>query len=126
MVSLPSFSTDPTIDVRKTKSGRLTFLAMLFIGIAGLACLFFIESGVLSREGWIWLPLGSVFAMMFVHPIVELPNVFEAISILIMYVTFIGYAIVQHPDTLGNIFIITVVLLLIVILFEYPGRFSLE
>jgi len=125
MVSLPSFSTDPTIDVREADSGRLTFLGMMFVGLAGVFSLLFIEIGFLS-EGWIWLPLGSVFAMMFVHPIVKLPSVFEAISIMTMYVTFVGYAIVQHPDDLGKVFIMTILLLFVVLLFEFPGRFSLK
>jgi len=119
-----SSDSDSRIEIYEPTARTLTTNVILGVGGAGIIGLIGVEIGLLPAAVVEWGVLGVTLALMMANPVVELESVWEAAVILLMYLNFIGYLIVYHSGTVENAVLISVVVLLVILVFEFPRRFG--
>lgn len=95
------------------------------VGVAVLAVLLLTEISLIPDGVGRWFALGGFLSLLVVNPIVRLPSTWEAIVILLMYGDFVGYMIVFELGNVTNALLISTAILIVVVLLEFPRRFSL-
>lgn len=124
---LPSFeSGGKTIEIVEPDARTITSNVVIFIALFGVFGLGLISIGLLPQDSYVWIPLGVITFLMAVNPIVRLNGIWEAIAIILMYVNLLAFMIIYYQDQLTNALLISITLLMIVVIFEYPRRFNLK
>lgn len=125
---IPSFedSDGKTIEVVDPEARGITANIVIGTAIFSLLVMVVIEVGIVSQSEYVWVPLGTILFLMAVNPIIRLDNYWEAILILLMYTNYMAFIIIYFEESITNAMIISLSLMLIVFVFEYPRRFGLK
>lgn len=120
----PKFSL-PDFNITDPEASGLTAGAMIILALAGFGTVWMIDQNIILGPQWEWVPLSVLLFLMLANPIVTLSGIQEAIVVVLSWFTFISYVAVFHSDKLGDIALFSVMMLLVIIVLEFPRRFSL-
>lgn len=118
-------SNDETIEIVDPDARDLTANITIGAAVVGILSLLAIDIGILSPPPeFVWIPLGVITALLMINPVVRLKGFWEAVVIFLMFANVIGYLIVFERAELTNTLVVAIALFLIVIVVEYPRRFT--
>lgn len=99
---------------------------MISIVLIGFSLLLAGQIGLVPDRIVEWGVITSILVLMFMNPLAEFPSLWGPFSIFGMFFLFIGWIIVYQDDYTEEILLTSLIVMMIVLLLEYPRRFGIN